>query len=521
MSFNTVLLVRVFLLAVALVLASLASVVWRRRELAPEAPAFAALLVAVSLYAFGYSGEVAQRSLAAANFWLKVEYLGIPWIPGLWLLAMRKRAGLQPHAPLLFVIPAVVFAGHVTDPWLHLFNRSIGFSQHAPFWVVETNRGAIAWLNIGYLSLALLWGAWTSLLKLRSAHSLFRKQGWLIVGSSMAPFAVYLIYLAGWSPYGLDLGSLGLSISAALGSFNIFGLRCFDLTPLAREHVFSCMRDAVLVLDMQNRLIDFNPAARELLRSVSEHRLGEDVSCLLPDLPALEYVLQQAGSPVTFALEKDGRTEHFEIRAFAIRARTRQIGWAAILADVTARVELVRSLRHYAETDPLTGIGNRRRFFSALEKEFHRCERYGSTFSVLILDLDHFKAINDQYGHPAGDKVLCFVCEQMAHCLRSPDLLTRYGGEEFAVLLPLTSLEGAFAVADRIRAAIADAPVEYEEETIPVSASIGVACYDKEANPDLLLRKADRALYRAKEAGRNRVEAWLPEINRPQPAHTS
>jgi hypothetical protein len=183
MAFNTVLLVRIFLLAVALVLASLASVVWRRRKLAPEARAFAMLLVAVSLYAFGYSGEVAQRSLDAATFWLKVEYLGLPWIPGLWLLAMRKRAGLRPHAALLYVIPVVVFVGHITDPWLHLFNSSIGFSQHAPFWVVETRRGAIAWLNIGYLCLAMLWGAWTSSSKLRFAHSLFRRQGWLIVGS--------------------------------------------------------------------------------------------------------------------------------------------------------------------------------------------------------------------------------------------------------------------------------------------------------------------------------------------------
>jgi diguanylate cyclase (GGDEF)-like protein len=362
---------------------------------------------------------------------------------------------------------------------------------------------------------------WTSSSKLRFAHSLFRKQGWLIVGSSTAPFAAYLIYLAGWSPYGLDLGSLGLSISAALGSFNIFGLRCYDLTPLAREHVFSCMRDAVLVLDMQKRLIDFNPVARELLPSISEDRLGEDASCLLPSLLALEQVLQEGGAPVTIALERNGRTEHFEIRAFAIRSRSRQIGWAAIVADVTAQVDLVRNLRHYAETDPLTGIGNRRRFFTALEKEFRRCERYGSTFSVLILDLDHFKAINDRYGHPAGDKVLCDVCKRVAQCLRAPDLLTRYGGEEFAILLPLTTVEGAFAVAERIRAAIADAPVEYEEEAIPASASIGVACYDNEVNPDLLLRKADRALYRAKEAGRNRVEAWLPEINRPQPAQTS
>jgi diguanylate cyclase (GGDEF)-like protein len=272
------------------------------------------------------------------------------------------------------------------------------------------------------------------------------------------------------------------------------------------------MRDAVLVLDMQKRLIDFNPAAREPLPSVSEERLGEDISSVLPNVPALEEVLKDSSLPLTIALERNGRTDHFEITAFPIMSRTRQIGWAAILADVTAQVELVRNLRQYAETDPLTGIANRRRFFSGLEEECERCKRYGTTFSVLILDVDHFKTVNDSYGHPVGDMVLSVVSKRIADCLRASDLLARYGGEEFAVLLPFTGEDGALAVAERIRLEIAHAPVDCDGHSIPVTASIGVACYQDEADSDLLLRDADRALYRAKDAGRNRVEAWLPEL---------
>jgi diguanylate cyclase (GGDEF)-like protein len=153
-------------------------------------------------------------------------------------------------------------------------------------------------------------------------------------------------------------------------------------------------------------------------------------------------------------------------------------------------------------------VSNRRRFFAALEEECLRSSRYPNVFSVLIMDLDHFKAINDSFGHLAGDYVLRATSERITECLRSADVLGRYGGEEFAVLLPLTGRDGAFAVAERIRETIAAAPVEYEGKSISFTASIGVAfCGEREtANPEAILRNADSALYRAKASGRNRVE---------------
>lgn len=520
MAIDSVLLVRFVLLAVALALAFLAREVWRRRHLAAEARAIAVLLLAVSVYAFGYAGEVAQSHLYAAQRWLDVEYLGTPWIPGLWLLAVYKRWGLRPRKLLFFAIPIITFVGHVTDPWLHFYNDSASLVYRSPFWVVETDRGAIAWLNIAYLSVALVWGAWIGASRLWASQALFRKQAWLLIVGGLCPLAGYLVYLVGWSPYGLDLGPLSLTVSALVAAVNIFALKCFDLTPLAREHVFNCMRDAVLVLDTQKRLIDFNPAARGLIPSLGDNRLGEDISTVLGTRVSLEAVFAGERRPQRIELDTGEGTHYFELRAFALKSRVRQLGWAAILANVTAQVRLVRKLRHYAETDPLTNISNRRRFFAALEQECTRFLRYHSQFSVFIIDLDHFKRINDRYGHLAGDQVLRAASERIAECLRGADLLSRYGGEEFAVLLPVTSQEGAFAVAERVRQKLRELPVEYDGASIPVSASIGVASCDNDAAADseLLLRNADRALYAAKSAGRNRVEVWTATLDAEQPA---
>lgn len=159
-------------------------------------------------------------------------------------------------------------------------------------------------------------------------------------------------------------------------------------------------------------------------------------------------------------------------------------------------------------TDPLTGLGNRRQFDLRLREEFRRAERYRDSLALLLVDLDHFKAINDRHGHLCGDDLLRSVSGALGASVRSIDIVCRYGGEEFAVLLPRTSLEGAAAVARRTALAIAEARLETEDGSLlRVTASVGVATFPGEDvhEPTDLVRAADSALYRAKRAGRNRV----------------
>lgn len=166
--------------------------------------------------------------------------------------------------------------------------------------------------------------------------------------------------------------------------------------------------------------------------------------------------------------------------------------------------EAKASLASMAETDPLTGIGNRRRFISVAEYELARAKRDQTPLSVLMFDIDHFKRLNDRHGHATGDAVLVAIAARCAARLRRTDVVSRWGGEEFVVLLAGTALSTACSVAESLRAAIAELPLDRVPEGVTIS--IGVAQTDgMETGLDDLLAAADRQLYAAKAAGRNQI----------------
>ena len=172
------------------------------------------------------------------------------------------------------------------------------------------------------------------------------------------------------------------------------------------------------------------------------------------------------------------------------------------------REEAVAQLREYADRDGLTGIANRRYFEARLADEFQRWQRYGGELSMLLFDLDHFKRINDEFGHMAGDTVLRSMAQRVSGVVRKQDVFGRFGGEEFALLLPCTPLDDALYVAEKIRCTIADEPVEVQGVIVPVTASVGAAAARTGA-PDYegMINEADAALYTAKRQGRNRSVA--------------
>lgn len=186
--------------------------------------------------------------------------------------------------------------------------------------------------------------------------------------------------------------------------------------------------------------------------------------------------------------------------------------------ELRARVDAaVRTKRHHddlrrrnarlleeSRTDVLTGLGNRRLLEAELDRLAAAARRHGHRYTVGMLDLDHFKAINDTWGHGAGDEVLAGLARAMQAQLRTEDVAGRWGGEEFLMLLPMTRLDGGFAVVERVRAWVARHPVLLASgEHVPVTVSAG--CAEGSGDPDAVLARADRALYRAKATGRNQV----------------
>ena len=170
-------------------------------------------------------------------------------------------------------------------------------------------------------------------------------------------------------------------------------------------------------------------------------------------------------------------------------------------------------LEELSNRDPLTGVYNRRYMETELNKEFKRVRRHGGKLSVLFLDLDFFKKVNDTYGHQAGDQVLIEVTQRINEIARVTDCLARYGGEEFAIILPETDTSGGLIFANRVRELIEKTPVYYEEHAIALTASLGLSEYsDGIESHDALLDQSDKALYAAKKRGRNRVVCYLPDM---------
>lgn len=186
------------------------------------------------------------------------------------------------------------------------------------------------------------------------------------------------------------------------------------------------------------------------------------------------------------------------------REETRQ----QLLEEVQRRKELEEKLRHLASTDPLTNISNRRHFLDVAKREVARALRYNHSLSVVCWDIDHFKKINDTYGHAAGDDAIRAISNAgVDQCRQENDLLGRMGGEEFAFLLPETNLKSAHILAERLRAAIEMTGIPIDGKKKYLTCSFGVAeRLPEETDITETLKRADQALYRAKEAGRNRVE---------------
>ncbi len=173
--------------------------------------------------------------------------------------------------------------------------------------------------------------------------------------------------------------------------------------------------------------------------------------------------------------------------------------------EITEQKELEARLRYLSDADPLTGIANRRKSMEELDREVERSLRYDHPFSLLMIDLDHFKSINDRFGHSVGDSVLTRFAQKVKSLLRPTDTFGRWGGEEFIILLSETDRRGALILAERIRRTIHESSLIQES---PVTVSIGVASLlEGQRSRDELINGADRALYHAKEHGRNRVFA--------------
>ena len=257
-------------------------------------------------------------------------------------------------------------------------------------------------------------------------------------------------------------------------------------------------------------------AKREVVRCHAE--LSEVYKQMGDQQAALEHFEQfYRNERLLFDEESDRRLKTIEIVHQVENARKDaeiyQLRNVELQREVDERKQAQAALERLATIDTLTGLANRRYFLELAERAVYQARRYSRPLSVVMIDVDNFKHINDTFGHAAGDQVLTNIARRMQGVLRRSDILGRYGGDEFVVLLPETGQEGARRMTERLRASVAQTVEKMGEMDMPVSLSVGVSSSFGMTNIslDVLLQRADKALYTSKQGGRNRVTAFEVE----------
>ncbi|GAB4482506.1 MAG: hypothetical protein OHK006_01080 [Thermodesulfovibrionales bacterium] len=286
--------------------------------------------------------------------------------------------------------------------------------------------------------------------------------------------------------------------------------------------IFDSIHDPFIILDRRLRIVRVNKAYADLKGHTAEALIGR--SCYeatrSASAPCGDCVVQKtlaSGDPCAkekMVTQDDGTEEWFQIFTYPIKDDESTVTHVIeYIRNITAQKRTEQALEHsirkleiFSSTDVLTGLLNRRVLLARLQAEIDRAQRYDSSFALLFCDLDYFKEINDTYGHQAGDVVLREIAAVLTKSVRTCDIVGRYGGDEFIVVLPETSLEGAQDVAERIRQSIGQARLPFDRSASRLSVSIGITGFvPTDSAADDLIARIDNALYASKKAGKDRI----------------
>jgi diguanylate cyclase (GGDEF)-like protein/PAS domain S-box-containing protein len=471
------------------------------------------LLLFSGIYAFGYAFEIMKADPEWFFLWIRVEYFGISFIAGCFLcLSIDFTGRFKTYKTSLFItfigISLFFLIVVLTNNFHHLYYTSIEVDYRGLFPTAALGRGIFYILNA-------LWFVGSFLLSfILCLHHFFRttvvlrKRTLTMLIALIICLVNYFIYILKVIPWSLDIGPIIITINGLVLSIAITRLAFLNISPIAREQVFESMRDGVVVTDPQGRILDFNDAAQHIFPNLTRENIGHYLSALAPELePYLTSENISKNNPLS--IQKDGISRFYEVRKITINGKQNQkIGIALNIREITEYHKLLEKLQEYAEKDWLTGIWNRRKWMDLAMSEINRLKRYRRPLTIVYLDIDHFKSVNDNLGHEGGDMVLIHLVKNISSQLRANDIFGRIGGEEFVILFPELDKENAQNVTQRLLNTVSQEEILAYDQKLKVTISIGATVWegeDSKVSLEELIQKADKALYMSKAAGRNQA----------------
>jgi len=437
-----------------------------------------------------------------------MEYFGAPFMSAFWMIFaykfhFKKAASLK-ITIMIMVIPFLTLFFNVTNEYHKLIYTNVSAFEFEGYLLAKLSGGPWYFVNIAYaylvqlFGMSVFFGAWR-----KNGYKFGTQAYWMFFGS-IWPMSVNMIYIAGLSPLNLDLTPFGLSLSAIFFYVALFRYDFLELKEIVRDVTFSEINEGIIVIDDKNRLIDFNKSAKNIFAWLDLKRIGTDVSIF----KECQYILKQKTDQFEMEILNKGTQKYYEIRTSVLNENNNNVGRVYFIQDISRQKEMIQALNNMASYDFQTQIYNRRGLMEEAEKELQRSRRLGHYISILMIDIDHFKLINDKHGHLAGDEVLKVLAKACKDRIRRTDILGRYGGEEFLIILPEANKEDAFRVAKDIQEYIANTELVFKDEIIKITISIGIETViinDENFSVNELINNADMALYQAKNNGRNQI----------------
>ncbi|HUE98647.1 MAG TPA: diguanylate cyclase [Anaerolineales bacterium] len=508
---------------------------WRRS--APGSLMLSLLLLSMAIWSGFYSTRWMDISLEAKTFWFNLMYIGVSALPTLFLLFVLAFTHndtwfTKRNLLLLSIQPVASIFLQWTNKYHQLFYLSFTEVQEKGFMAVDLVRGPWYFANITYSYVIIIVAFLVlSQVALRSSP-LYLNQYRLIMIGSILPWAGSLyseFNFTAW--HGLDLAPLLFGFSGIIFALAILRTHFMDLIPVARTHLIENMPDGVVVLDVQNRIVDINPAMENFIEGKTLSYIGENAfEVFQPWMEKTDLFLAGMETRTELKGPKDP-SRYLDLRVTPLYDRGQLLnGRLMVFRDITERKQVEKRLRYVndrlqtqlieigllqsklreqAIRDPLTNLFNRRYLEETLDRELSRAARENYPVCVIMIDLDHFKRINDTYGHEAGDLVLKSIADTLSDESRRGDFACRFGGEEFVIAMPNISMETAYERAENLRQSLNSLHVPYESYNLTVTISMGIACYPENGRTrETLLRAADQAMYAAKEAGRDHILSY-------------